>query len=417
MSERVLSMKSKVTLLNTVILSKVWYLATVIPMPENTFKEIEGILRDFIWTDDRYRNIKLAHFYLPISKGGLGLLHPKHQSAALRLKYFFYITDKNKDAVWLKYARYWLTYRLNKYKNKDWDFLLKIKCAKYNATLPPISTDDIDNTIHISYWDSMGIFPYHYKNMLNMYITPFYNELVNLPQYSTKQIYNKLILIHYKDHQINTEYTWNVTFKMKIPWHIIWSHNYSSYAIGPCQDVLYKLLHNAHTNRAKQTKYRGKKTSRISPYCKSCSKRNTNKLEDTLHIFARCPNAIEIWKFYKITYHKLLPGKPYIYENVALTLNLVYHKIPKQNKKLALTLTTIILSEIWRSRNKHERENIKPNTKKTISRINIQLTNIIKAHYNEHKQKDTLDMFSDRFTTNEAFCKLQNGKLIITLPE
>ena len=71
-------------------------------MPNWVFTSIEKVIFKFLWGDTGNEPIKRQTLYLPIHKGGLGLLHPKHQSQALRL-----IVDPTKTELWIFYARYW----------------------------------------------------------------------------------------------------------------------------------------------------------------------------------------------------------------------------------------------------------------------------------------------------------------------
>ena len=412
LQHRTMSMRGKVILLNTIILSKVWYLASVIPLPAAHLKTIEGIILDFLWGDTRYRPISPKTFYLPISKGGLGLLHPKHQSAALRLKYFFYITDPNRTELWILYARYWLSFRLKKYNNRDWDFLLKTRCAKYNGTLPPRDDDDIDDDGNVSYYDSLGPkFPSYYRTILADHLDHYYDDLLNTPYNSTKNIYKVLIQAAYRQYSVTAEHVWNRTLKFQIPWAKVWPHNFSSYAVGKCQDVLYKLMHNAHSTKVKRHR-----TNNSDKYCKICKQNNKQIAEDTLHIFARCPVARAIWKAYQSIYQKLLSGRPYIYEQAALTLNLIYHNIPPPTKKLALTLTTFIVNELWQTRCSHIHESTDPCIARSVQKINTQITTTLTAHFNKHKRHHTLDTFSRLFTIDNAICQMRDGKLQFNLP-
>ena len=168
---RNLSLRGKVILLNSVTLSKIWYLASVLPMPNWAFTKIEKIIFKFLWGDTGNEPIKRQTLYLPIHKGGLGLLHPKHQSQALRLKLFFKIVDPNRTELWIFYARYWLSRRITRHNPTHWTFLNDNTCAKHNGTDPPI----------------------YYKDLENLYIL-YKDKLQNVnTQHTTKQLYNSIM--------------------------------------------------------------------------------------------------------------------------------------------------------------------------------------------------------------------------------
>ena len=151
---RNLSLRGKVILLNSVTLSKIWYLSSVIPMPNWALTSIEKVIFKFLWGDTGNEPIKRQTLYLPIHKGGLGLLHPKHQSQALRLKHFFKIVDPTRTELWIFYARYWLVRRIARHNPTHWNFLNDNSCAKYNGTDPPIYYKDLEH-LYISHKDKL----------------------------------------------------------------------------------------------------------------------------------------------------------------------------------------------------------------------------------------------------------------------
>ena len=68
--------------------------------------------------------IKRDVVFLPINEGGLGLIHPKTQNQALRIKFLIQITDTKTKDTWVYFARYWLASELAKY-NEAWNFLAR----------------------------------------------------------------------------------------------------------------------------------------------------------------------------------------------------------------------------------------------------------------------------------------------------
>ena len=322
---RNLSLRGKVILLNSVTLSKIWYLASVIQMPNWAFTRIEKIIFKFLWGDTGNEPIKRQTLYLPINKGGLGLLHPKHQSQALRLKLFFKIVDPSKTELWIFYARYWLSRRITRHNPTHWTFLNDNTCAKYNGTDPPI----------------------YYKELESLYIQ-YKEKLQNVnTQHTTKHLYNIIMTTKYEKYEIFVETTWNSTFKREIPWGKLWPQNFASYATGKTHDVLFKLMHNCLPTKVRLQRNR----HRLGNYTTKC--RYCKKTEDTLHVFARCKIAAKIWKTYQNIYEKLLPNTKFIYEEAAIALNLIDRGINPDTRKLTLTLTNIIIHELWTSRKQH----------------------------------------------------------------
>ena len=386
---RNLSLRGKVILLNSVTLSKIWYLASIITMPNWAFINIEKIIFKFLWGDTGNEPIKRQTLYLPIHKGGLGLLHPKHHSQALRLKNFFKIVDPNKTDLWICYARYWLARRIVKHNPIPWNFLNDNSCAKYNGTDPPL----------------------YYKHLEQLYVQYTDKLRVITAPITTKQLYLLITTTYYENYEIFAETIWNSTFKRVIPWKKLWSHNFSSYAMGKTTDVLFKIMHNCLPTKVRLQKNHHRRGN-YSTKCKYCKKN-----EDTLHIFARCYIATKIWKTFQNTYQKLLPDIRFLYEEAVLTLNLLQTTLSSKTKKLTLTLTNIILFELWTSRNKFEKDCVLPNIERSVKTINSRMTTIISAQYQHYTQMDDLETFISQFAINNALCKIQNGKLYFLLPD
>ncbi|KAL1914453.1 uncharacterized protein VTP21DRAFT_8905 [Calcarisporiella thermophila] len=79
---RKLSLLGKVHLINSRLLSRIWYVATIIRPHEYFFKELDEIIRQFLW-DGRGPQISLKLLAKSREEGGLGLILPRHQITAL----------------------------------------------------------------------------------------------------------------------------------------------------------------------------------------------------------------------------------------------------------------------------------------------------------------------------------------------
>ena len=183
-------------LLNSTILSQIWYLSCLIPMPNWALKKIEKIIFTFLWSDKGPELIKRTTIYLPNHRGGLGLLHPKHQGEALLLKYFSKIVDPRLNETWLFYARYWLARRLVKYSNRKWNFVDNNDSPKYNGTDPP----------------------WHYKRMFNLFDNNR-DELLKPTQNTTRHIRITILKSVYKNYHITITQVWNAIFRLSIQWN------------------------------------------------------------------------------------------------------------------------------------------------------------------------------------------------------
>ena len=126
---------------------------------------------------------------------------------------------------------------------------------------------------------------------------------------------------------------------------------------------------------------------------------------------------MKIWETYQKVYEKLLPGKRFIYEEAAIPLNLVDTNINQNTRKLTLTLTNIIIHELWTSRNKFEKDNTLPNIERSVKTINTRMGNILEIRFRHFKSKNNIQTFKNLFTINDSICTIANERLKMTLPK
>ncbi len=69
---RNLSLKGKITIVNTLAISSLLYLASVIQVPSMVFKEVKHIVVDFIWEGESFK-IPYDVLIQPTEEGGLKL--------------------------------------------------------------------------------------------------------------------------------------------------------------------------------------------------------------------------------------------------------------------------------------------------------------------------------------------------------
>ena len=132
--------------------------------------------------------------------------------------------------------------------------------------------------------------------------------------------------------------------------------------------MLYKFLHYAiKTNNFVFTISRDK--TGLTPTCDYC-----NIKEDNIHLFTTCTRIKKIWKYFQPTYEKLTK-KQYTPRQHIFTLST--NNLNSKNKKLILTLTQLIMYEIWTSRNdlKYDKTTITGNNYNKNSNTNTKHTN------------------------------------------
>ena len=109
-----------------------------------------------------------------------------------------------------------------------------------------------------------------------------------------------------------------------------------------------------------------------------------------------------------------LIGKTYTSQQHLLTLNVKNEN--KETKKLTLTITQIMLYEIWETRNNLKHDTITLPAKTIINKINKQIEIILNSRFKKHKTENMFTIFEDSFCINKAIAQLRNGELQILLP-
>ncbi|KAK4510448.1 uncharacterized protein ATC70_011427 [Mucor velutinosus] len=83
---RKISMYGKANVANTIILSKLWHVLRLTPLPKATINKLNSIIYQYI-VDEKRLQIKKDVYYLPKDQGGLGLLHVGAQQQTLQMRY------------------------------------------------------------------------------------------------------------------------------------------------------------------------------------------------------------------------------------------------------------------------------------------------------------------------------------------
>ncbi len=82
--QRTLSLKGKITIMNTLALAPLIYVASIIDIPKNAITEINNIIQHFIW-DGKTSKIAQSTLIQSIEHGGLKLCHFDTKSKTLKL--------------------------------------------------------------------------------------------------------------------------------------------------------------------------------------------------------------------------------------------------------------------------------------------------------------------------------------------
>ena len=120
-------------------------------------------------------------------------------------------------------------------------------------------------------------------------------------------------------------------------------NTFYSYTWPKINNIIYTLPH--YTTRTNYHIYRWTNQKHLkSPKCKLCE-----KTENIKHLFIDCKRNNKIWTHFQKYYNNLILTE-YIPLQHMLTISTM--TLPPKTRKLVITLTTTILTHIWKTRNR-----------------------------------------------------------------
>ena len=136
---RKMSLKGKVLIVNTLIISRIIYVLNLSHLPDWVAPKLKAAIIDFIWSGKRHR-IKYDVLISSIKAGGLGLLDIERMRNALRCKFIKKLFDNDRPLN--PVAKALLLYNLNKGLDLDYDIFrvfvprkLKCKLTKFSSEI------------------------------------------------------------------------------------------------------------------------------------------------------------------------------------------------------------------------------------------------------------------------------------------
>lgn len=96
-SSRRMNLIDKVTVLNTFMLSKLWYAAQIIPPNNKHVAEIKMITGQFSWSHHTMVRVNRDQLYLDRAQGGLELIDPESQCQSLFIRNLLYKNEKKRN--------------------------------------------------------------------------------------------------------------------------------------------------------------------------------------------------------------------------------------------------------------------------------------------------------------------------------
>ena len=383
LTTRKLSFYGKRILINLLLLSKAWHVATVIPSTKQTSTQINTTVFNFLFTHKKLQTPSQDILKLNFHHGGIAVLDFDLQQKSLRINRLRHILDQQQNSTWLTLPRLYLGDEILR-RNNEWMFLASPTIPKIHYADPTIRYFNIN-------------IPFYLREFLD-FLRDYKHRFLLIKNPSTHLIYQMFLKNKWATTRINSEYYWNSVVNRTLPWKDIWTVTYKSLHRAKYLDTYYWFLTNSlpsgHTRSTTRQPY--------AQHCKRC-----HRFETTFHMFAECPFARNVWNKYYSIYAALLEEPNLNYTEILFSTCL-----PKQKhtRLLLITLTTIIVHELWRSRCAQQKQDIPTSCNRSIITINARIKSIHFAYYN------TAPDYANRLCLPSPICKVQDGKLTFNLP-
>ena len=391
LKKRKLSLKGKTLVLNTVVMAKIWYLATVLPIPEVETKTIQAVLFDYLWGGKNNNPITRNVVYQPKHKGGLYLKNPILQQKALQIKFAEIIGNPNEKAPWVVLPRYWIGFHMAPLK-PEWAFLRGNSLPKSNT---PLYSQTTKRKIER---------PKYYNNMIHQLKAMDMSKII----WTTAYFYSEFIKDKYELPRACID-KWN---QAGCNPDNLWELVYATYALGKHQDIHFKFLHRIHkSNVFVKQRTPSMNWNQLNLKCAVCP----DNIEDNEHIFFNCPAADLVWNFIYPTVQEIL--KPNPFKIPSLILNDFPQGTSIQKKKMVLTLIQISMHSIWMNRNKVLFDKANPQELLPLSEnvIHYSFLKILKQKFREYLP-NRMAKFRQDFCHTPLVCTVfHNNDLLVNL--
>ena len=253
------SLSQRVKIINTFALSKLWYLASVLPIPQVVLHDLERLVRAFLWLG-RMEKLPYEELFNPPSAGGLGLIDIASKGDAL------FVTQ--------------LTRMLNS-----------------------------EHHSHLKYWVGMGLrnhMPELRAGPNAQILTQYFQRV----ETSLKEAFTLGLVLPGRLGEVKAKSLY-LEFTSTLPppkvvytnpgrrWNIVWKRLEDPVIPPQGRDLLFSILHNIYKNKQRLHRMNQHPTGN----CNSCREVETN-----IHLFTSCPRTQGLWIFIKDIVLRLIPG-------------------------------------------------------------------------------------------------------------
>ena len=356
---RSMSFKSKTYAINSLALSKLWYLGSTNLMSPHYLKLFEKVVFGFIWSC-KSEPLNRETMYLPVKLGGQNVVNISLKLDCLHLKHIRDLIN-GCTAKWTYFAIYWIGLYLKNYN-------------------PQFSSLSIPHSDFI---------PPFYKHCLDLLRT--FNELTNnkeLKNLTVKDMYMLSSSSHPSHPRIESIHP-------HLDFVNIWKPFQNKFVDPFSRDVSWRIVHEILPVQHLLCKY---KISKIHN-CNLCN----SSLETISHLFYSCPLIQPMLDllFDYISFvadERILPSEPVVIYHV-LPSNM---KLPAHAKNVILYLLMDFKFTVWTCRNLKKFENRNINSNYIVMSMNNRLKFRIECDF----KRLPFSVFHDCWISPYVFCDL-----------
>ena len=295
-SRRMPSLSSKIEVLKIFALTRVYYVASVLPVPKHIIAKFESSIGKFIWRGWLLR-VSINDLKNTVSRGGLNLVCLQTMCNSLLLSQFLRLL-RSADSKAIAHVVYWI--------GDSMCYLLP----------------RIDTTL------CSDIIPEYFAYIENLVVDGRVDGVISALDW--EKVTNQML---YKVKQGNFNRT-KVEVDAGKSYARVWTMLSSPVLSSPMKDIVYLLVHNKLPVR--------ERLFRIGisndPYCLTCP---DAPVCDMLHFFCSCVKVSALWSWIKTIVSELL-------EEVLLDTTLINFFIPKCNKEKEVAwLLGSYIEKVW----------------------------------------------------------------------
>lgn len=367
-SARKLTMKGKAVIIRTFAIAGIVYLASFFPVPRWVTERITRAIFNFLWSGKNER-VSRETCYLPLDRGGLGIPDMQIITEAALGKWVKSIVNREKNELWVHYARYWSGTALSTLK-PEWSWLR----SNLKPHADPTTT------------------PKWYKILIRL-LQEHKQKLPTLPDHSLTS--KTLRAWQQKDLTPRAEREWK---RITHPWpdfETAWKQLWSSLATNVENDFIWQLIHRVLPTRAYLAKW-GMSIPETCPYC--------NERETWNHALILCQRARALWRRMQHLIDKLAGQKVLVNITSIAFGNNLPAKSPGNHLAHYVIISTAYV--LWSTRN---RQVVKPDAQP--GDIYHQVLNRIRRHIRT-EELISQQRITDIWSHEEILCKYKNNRII-----